>query len=55
MAAQLERDLGVSAKLVPGNAGELSVWVDDARVFAKQGAKFPDPGDVVAAVRAHRT
>jgi hypothetical protein len=24
-------------------------------VIAKQGAKFPDPGDVVAAIRAHRT
>lgn len=55
MAAQLERELGVSTKLVPGNTGELTVWVDDARVIAKQGAKFPDPGDVVAAVRAHRT
>jgi len=55
VAAQLERDLGVSAKLVPGKTGELSVWVDDAQVFAKQSARFPDPGDVVAAVRAHRT
>jgi hypothetical protein len=55
VAAQLERDLGVSTKLVPGNPGELSVWVDDAQVIAKRGAKFPDPGDVVAAVRAHQT
>ena len=55
MAAQLERELGVSTKLVPGNTGELTVWVDDAQVIAKQGAKFPDPADVLAAVRAHRT
>jgi predicted Rdx family selenoprotein len=55
VAAQLERELGVSTKLVPGNAGELTVWVDDAQVIAKQGAKFPEPSDVVAAVRAHRT
>ncbi|HEX3758307.1 MAG TPA: hypothetical protein VHW23_06355 [Kofleriaceae bacterium] len=55
MAAQLERELGVPTKLIPGNPGELSVWVDDAQVIAKQGAKFPEPGDVVAAVRAHRT
>ena len=55
MAAQLERELGVATKLVPGNTGELSVWVDDAQVIAKQGAKFPEAGDVVAAVRAHRT
>jgi len=45
----------VSAKLVPGNPGEFTVWVDDAQVIAKRGAKFPEPGDVVAAVRARRT
>ena len=55
MAAQLERDLGVATELVPGNPGELSVWIDGAQIIAKQGARFPDPGDVVAAVRAHRT
>jgi hypothetical protein len=55
VAAQLERDLGVTTQLVPGNPGELSVWIGDAQIVAKQGAKFPEPGDVVAAVRAHRT
>ncbi len=53
MAAKLERALGVAATLVPGDAGELSVWVDGARVIAKQGGKFPEPEEVIAAVRAH--
>ena len=53
MAAKLERDLGVATKLVPGDSGELSVWIGDARIIAKQGARFPDPDEVVAAVRAH--
>ena len=44
MAAKLERDLGVAAVLVPGDSGELSVWIDGARIIAKQGAKFPEPG-----------
>jgi hypothetical protein len=52
VAAKLERALGVAATLVPGDAGELSVWVDGARVIAKQGARFPDPDEVIAAVRA---
>jgi hypothetical protein len=55
VAAQLERDLGASTMLVPGHSGELSVWVGETKIIAKQGAKFPEPADVVAAVRAHRT
>jgi predicted Rdx family selenoprotein len=54
VAAQLERDLGVTTQLVPGGSGELSVWVDGAQVIAKQGARFPEPAEVVAAVRDHR-
>ena len=52
MAAQLKQDLGIDAELVVGNSGELSVWVDDEKIIEKQRAKFPDPADVVAAVRA---
>lgn len=54
MAAQLERDLGVTTVLVPGGSGELSVWVDDKQVIAKQGSRFPEPDEVVAAVRKHQ-
>ena len=52
MAAQLKQDLGIDAELVVGNAGELSVWVDGDKVAEKKWARFPDPTDVVAAVRA---
>jgi predicted acyltransferase (DUF342 family) len=52
VAAQLKQDLGIDADLVVGNSGELSVWVDGEKVVEKTRAKFPDPGDVVAAVRA---
>jgi predicted Rdx family selenoprotein len=55
VAAQLERDLGATTKLVPGGSGELSVWIDGAQVIAKQGARFPEPDEVVAAVRQRRT
>jgi hypothetical protein len=54
VAAQLERDLGVTTKLVPGNSGELSVWLNDVQVIAKQGSRFPEPAEVVAAVRLHQ-
>ena len=45
----------MTAKLVPGNSGELSVWVGDTQVIAKQGSRFPEPAEVVAAVRMHRS
>lgn len=55
MAAQLEKELGVSADLVAGDAGEFTVWVDDAKVVEKRWGRFPDPREIVAAVRALAT
>jgi hypothetical protein len=55
VAAQLKQELGLDAELVHGNPGEFTVWVGDAKVSEKRWARFPDPGDVVAAVRAHAT
>jgi predicted Rdx family selenoprotein len=52
VAAQLKQDLGVDTELIVGNPGEFTVWVDDAKVSEKQMARFPDPKDVVEAVRA---
>jgi len=37
-----------------GNSGEYTVWVDQQKVSEKRGGKFPDPKEVVAAVRATR-
>jgi predicted Rdx family selenoprotein len=54
VAAQLKRDLDVNADLIVGGSGEFSVWVDDAKVIEKRSGKFPDPQDVVAAVRARK-
>lgn len=54
MAAQLKQDLGIDAQLVVGGSGEFTVWVDDAKVIEKRWARFPDPRDVVEAVRAAR-
>ena len=48
----MKKDLGVDTELVTGNAGEFTVWVDGVNVIEKQHGKFPEPGDVVAAVRA---
>jgi hypothetical protein len=55
VAAQLKQDLGIDAALVVGGSGELSVWVEGEKVIEKQAARFPDPADVVAAVRARST
>ena len=51
MAAQLKHDLGVDAELVVGGSGEFTIWVDGKMVTQKTGWRFPDPSDVVAAVR----
>lgn len=38
-----------------GNAGEFTVWVDEAKVIEKQGGRFPEPKEIIEAVRAHGT
>ena len=52
VAAELKQALGVDAKLEVGSSGEFTVWVDDSKVAEKKWARFPDPADVVSAVRA---
>lgn len=51
MAAQLKQDLNVVAELKVGSSGEFTVWVDDRKVAEKTWSGFPDPDDVVDAVR----
>jgi hypothetical protein len=51
VAAQIKQDLGLDAELVVGRSGEFTVWVDDKKVAEKQ-VYFPDPDDVVDAIRA---
>jgi len=49
----LREAFGVEVELIPGGAGVFDVEVDGARVFSKHDAgRFPDPGEVVDAVRA---
>ena len=48
----MKRDLGVDAELVIGGSGEFTVWVGDKQVAEKRWGRFPDPADVIAAVRA---
>ena len=51
MAAELAK-VGVGAQLEVGNPGEFTVWVDDQKVAEKRLGRFPDPADVIEAVRA---
>lgn len=51
MAALLENQLDLEVELVVGKPGELTVWLGDQLVAEKTGWRFPDPDDVVAAVR----
>ena len=55
MAALIKQDTGVDATLEPGGRGELSVWVNDARVANKDYKGFPADAPLVALVRAALT
>lgn len=51
MAAELKRQLGLSAKLIEGDRGEFTVWVGPRKVADKTNGEFPAPEAVVEAVR----
>ncbi len=51
MAATLKDQLGVDTQLVVGNSGEFTVWFGNEKVAEKQRGVFPEPSDVVTAVR----
>ena len=52
MAAELKRELNIDADLEVGGSGEFTVWVDGTQVAEKKWGRFPDPADVVTAVKA---
>lgn len=55
MAAELKREMGIEAEMEVGNSGEFTVWVGETRVAEKKWGRFPDPADVIAAVKAAQT
>jgi hypothetical protein len=52
VAAELKRQTGLDAELRVGGSGEFTVWLDDKLVAEKKLGRFPEPADVVAAVKA---
>ncbi len=49
----LERELGARAELIKGAGGVFDVTVDTRLVYSKhRTGRFPDPAEVVAAIRA---
>ena len=52
MAAELKKTVGQDAKLVVGNSGEFTVWIDDKLVAEKKLGRFPSPEEVAAVVKA---
>jgi selenoprotein W-related protein len=49
-AAELRKQLGIDATLIPGKGGIFEVQVDGKAVARKKLFHFPDAGEVVAAV-----
>jgi hypothetical protein len=52
VAAELKRELNIDASMEVGNSGEFTVWLDDRQVAEKKWGKFPEPADVIAAIKA---
>ncbi len=46
-----QEDTGLETELEVGSPGEFTVWVDDTKIAEKLAGRFPEPRDVVAAVR----
>lgn len=51
-AAAIERQLGRKVELVPGGGGIYEVQVGTAVVAKRAKGYFPDPDEIVAAIRA---
>jgi selenoprotein W-related protein len=52
LAAELKKQLGIEAKLIPGGGGVFEVTVDGRLVFSKKAAgRFPDPSEILGLVQ----
>lgn len=53
MAAELQQEFGVDARLIKGGGGIYDVEVDGKMVFSKhqEGNRFPEEGEVVRLIR----
>jgi selT/selW/selH-like putative selenoprotein len=53
LADELQAAFGVKASVVAGATGAFEVLVDGKPIFSKlQGGRFPDPGEIVAKIKA---
>jgi hypothetical protein len=52
VAADLEQERGLTANLVKGGLGELSVSFNDQKIFNSSRLGYPTPGAVIKKVRA---
>jgi len=54
LADTLREELHLSEITVtPGDRGEFTVWADDTQIAKKTLLGFPEPDDVVIAMRKH--
>jgi hypothetical protein len=51
VAAKLKDELDIDTELVVGGSGEFTVWFGGQKLAEKTRGLFPDPADVVTAVR----
>jgi len=51
VAAALQQALAVTSELVVGKPGEFTIWLGDRLIVEKDHRGWPDPDDVVDAIR----
>jgi len=52
VAADLEQEQGIRVKRLKGGLGELSVSIDETKIFDGNRLWYPTPGGVIKKVRA---
>lgn len=54
MAAEVQKALGEPVALEVGTVGEFTIWVGDQVVVEKTTQRFPEPDEVIRAIRVAR-
>ena len=57
MAADIEKEFGIKADLVPGSGGVYKITADDKVMYSKKDSddQFPAEGVVVEALKEHQS
>ncbi len=54
LAEELNKEIGIEAKLIEGETGSFDVFVNDELIFSKyEVGRFPNPGEIVQKINEY--